>query len=857
MTKIRNDTGINSHTLLHRPTAVFGVVAVSLGLTGLGSVATPGQAFAAEATATAQGTYTDALNSPDTMEFTTAPTEIAEVDDLTWDSENVGLTESPYQAFELDHPGEFAPVSWTGVVDPSREVALLAWNYESGQWDQVRRQAGSAPETTQLQAHLSEDYANSDGKAHLAVIGADNQMTGDEEWAPDEFDVTNSFADPDDYDFSIAHVTDTQFLSEGAANPDLDEVGQERFAEAYRTQMEWIVDNAESRKISYVAHTGDIIENWLVAGQPEEQAREEFEFASEMQSIIDDAGIPNGILPGNHDNGWGILGNDMYNDYFPAERYEEASANWENASYGGPWQEGDNSAHYDLFEVEGHEFIAVYLPYSHNTAQRNWANEILQSFPDRDALLFTHAYLRASGNADGSKAIGNIGYGDNGHLLRTQVVEKNDNLAMVSAGHYHGTTWNHNYNGDGGPVFEMLADYQNYEVGGERNTGFMRLLQFDMDAGEVKVNTYSPKLGAMGAIGYDPDGRYMASSDEYTAPLSLSTRGTTLMTDQMRIGDVDEAVTEPPEDEPTPEPTETPTDPESEQPQQQLAIDQQADVTVTAGQEIEPIDVAVNDEEANLTFSGLPAGLVGVPDERTISGVPETVGDYEVTVTAVDQHDRETAMTFTITVEEPVEEAPEPLEIEQQDDVSVTAGEQVDPIDLAVSDDTATIEVTGLPAEMEFDAETGQLTGTPAEPGTFEIAVLAVTEDGRQAQMEFTIVVHANDELSVEPAGDVQENPETTSTPDDPNDTPPAGDTGSTSDDDADVVTTAGNKSGDDAGSENGDTGSKTAEPTTASSSDDDLAKTGAGATVLLLGCAMALLSLGGGLFALHRRKPS
>ena len=702
--------------IVSRPTTVLSIAALSLGLTGLGSVAAPTPtASAAEAEATAQGSFTDALEDPATMEFTAAPTEVSAVDNQTWESEHVGPTDSPYQAFQLEHPGDFAPVTWTGLVDPAREVKLLAWNTETKQWDQLRNEVGAAPENTILEAYVSEEYADEDGQVYLAVTGEDTQISGSESWAPDEFGVTNSFADPAEYDFSIAHVTDTQFLSEGAADPNLDTVGRERFAQAYREQMNWIVDNAAERKISYVAHTGDIIENWMLPHHPEEQAREEFEFASQMQSIIDDAGIPNGIIPGNHDNGWGTFGNDMFNDYFPAERYEAASQNWQNASYGGPWEEGDNSAHYDLFEAEGHQFIALYLPYGHNTAQRNWANEILQSFPDRDALIFTHAYLRESYNDDASKAAGNIGYGDNGHLLRTQVVEQNDNIAMVSSGHYHGTAWNHNFNGDGGPIFEMLGDYQDYEVGGERNTGFMRLLQFDIAAGEVKINTYSPKLDEFGATAYDTEDRsYTAATDEYTAPLSLSTRGTTLMTDQMYIGDQQNAVTEPPADAPTPEPAEqdTPeseTAPEQDQPQHDLVIGQQADVAVPVGEEIEPVTLAVNDDEAYVEFSGLPTGLIAVPDERSITGTPQAVGEHEILVTATDRHGRQQQMSFVITVEEPVEDEPsgqlEPEHEPQQEPQATTpAAEDLEPVS-QIAADTAeptaqnndTVEVASTP----------------------------------------------------------------------------------------------------------------------------------------------------------------
>jgi len=809
--------------LRSRATAALTVVTLAVGLTGLhATVGTVPQAAAAEATGAAQGSFTGSLDSPETMEFTAAPSEITSVDDSTWDSDKIGPTEQPYQAFELEHPGEFAPVSWTGVVDPAREVVLLAWNYSTGEWEQLRRESGAAPENTVLEAYLSEDYANDAGLTHLAIVGLDDYMTGEQQWAPDEFGVTGSFADPGAYDFSIAHVTDTQFLSEGAVNSSLDDAAQGRFAEAYRAQMNWIVDNADERNIAYVAHTGDIIENWMLPHHPEDRAREEFEFASEMQSIIDEAGIPNGIIPGNHDNGWGMFGNEMFNDYFPAERYEAASGSWDNASYGGPWREGDNSAHYDLFEVDGHEFVAVYLPYGHNSAQRAWANDVLQTFPDRDAFLFTHAYLRASSNADGSKASGNIGYGDNGHLLRSQVVERNDNLVMVASGHYHGTTWNHNYNGDGGPVFEMLGDYQNYEVNGERSTGFMRLLQFDIDAGEVKVNTYSPSLDAMGATAYDPADRYIAASDEYTAPLSMSTRGTTLMTDEVRIGDDDETVTELPDDAPTPEPTEPPTEPEQEQPTQELVIEQQPDVTLTAGEEIEPITIQLSDDEADVEFEGLPEGLVGVPDSREISGIPEAPGTYEVFVTAFDQYERESTMTFTITVEEADDVAD--LSVEQLEDLSATVGQEIDPVEIVVNRDDAVVEISGLPAGLDTTADDREITGTPTEAGDFEITVVATTDDGQEADMSFTMSVAAEAAVSptptVDPAGTV--------------------DTGNADNDDSDNA--AGQSADSQAGSDDSGWGR--------------LANTGA-TTAALVFVALGLLGVGTGAVVWKRRQRS
>lgn len=168
-----------------------------------------------------------------------------------------------------------------------------------------------------LSGELEADHLN-EGTAPVLVTGED----------PFADDLTNEIADaledPDDYDFAIAHVTDTQYLTEGAAEDAYSEEQQAIWADAYTDTLDWIVANADERKIEYVAHTGDIIENWHTGGPVADEvsyreiAIEEFEFASESQRILDDAEIVNGVLPGNHDNrSSNDVGPDsLHNEYF-------------------------------------------------------------------------------------------------------------------------------------------------------------------------------------------------------------------------------------------------------------------------------------------------------------------------------------------------------------------------------------------------------------------------------------------------------------------------------------------------------------------------------------------------------------
>ena len=66
---------------------------------------------------------------------------------------------------------------------------------------------------------------------------------------------------------------------------------------------------------------------------------------------------------------------------------------------------------------------------------------------------------------------------------------------MVLCGHWSlaGGEWFQVSRNDAGQeVFEILADYQQRENGGN---GWLRYLQFNPDTNEIRAKTYSPSLG--------------------------------------------------------------------------------------------------------------------------------------------------------------------------------------------------------------------------------------------------------------------------------------------------------------------------------------------------------------------------
>ncbi|MGO1833544.1 MAG: hypothetical protein ACTH0C_02625, partial [Actinomycetaceae bacterium] len=441
------------------------------------------------------------------------------------DSENIS-----YQRFDVPVEPEASEllVTWSGEVDPARSVALSVWNVTEQAWDRVTESRGSAEGTTDLSASAGLEHVD-DGVVHVLAQAFD-PFADDIEDAPD-----GAFRDPETYDFSIAHLTDTQYYSEGAIERETEEE-RAMFADSYSGIIDWIIDNAETRNIAYTAHTGDITENNIIdTDDPTwiEQVRAEYEFASEQQARLDDSGMPNGVLPGNHDNVYGS-DNDLYNEFFGPERYEEIAESWEDAEYGGPWREGDNSAHYDLFSAGGLDFIAVSLPFWVSDAQLTWARQIFAQYPDRNGILTSHAHLAASTSPDGRGA----GHASpDGQRVYDEVIAQSPNVFLTLAGHIHGVATNvlTDVAEPGHNVVELLADYQAYTVDGERATGFFRLLQFDVERSEMTVDTYSPRLDNHGASEFDGSERYDGSEDEFTVPVDLDTRTTTLVTDSVSV----------------------------------------------------------------------------------------------------------------------------------------------------------------------------------------------------------------------------------------------------------------------------------------------------------------------------------
>lgn len=373
--------------------------------------------------------------------------------------------EAPYQIFTVNagtvNESDNLAVNWSGSAsnrDSTHPLCLYIYNVMSGSWDM----AGTADENGNIQTSFGVQNYVADGQATLMVQCTTEGVAPDaavpaalSEESLSDWDGT---CRPENYDFALAWETDTQYYAES-------------FPYHYDNMNQWIVDNAEEWKIRYVLHTGDIVDDVDMTG--------EWVNADHSMKIFDDAGMPYGVLGGNHDVYAGAEGYGNYWKYFGENRFQNKDY------YGGSYN--NNLGHYDLLTENGQDLLILYMSWDIYTEEIDWMNQVLAQYPERKAIIALHRYT-------------NVGASDDlldytGKLLQDQVVAKNSNVIAVLNGHYHGAslqTDSFDDNGDGikeRVVYQICTDYQSDPEGGSE---YIKFLYFDLANNKVYLNSYSP-----------------------------------------------------------------------------------------------------------------------------------------------------------------------------------------------------------------------------------------------------------------------------------------------------------------------------------------------------------------------------
>ena len=263
----------------------------------------------------------------------------------------------------------------------------------------------------------------------------------------------------------------------------------DRFPGMLRLQTQWIADHAQERNIAYVIQCGDVTHR----NSPREWKRVDQAFK------VLDSKVPYAVVTGNHDHGWKDKHRNRttrINTCFPPSRFES----W--PTFGGTMEPGHIESNYHLFEVGGKKWLIVGLEWAPRDKTLEWADTILKKYPDRKAIVFTHAYLYHDSTRYDRAAKGNSqkwnpsldrlsGTFNDGEQIWQKLIKKHPNVFLVVNGHVLGdglgfqvSTAEH-----GNRVNEMLVNYQMLELGG---ASWLRLLEFLPDGKTVQAKSYCP-----------------------------------------------------------------------------------------------------------------------------------------------------------------------------------------------------------------------------------------------------------------------------------------------------------------------------------------------------------------------------
>ncbi|MFK7693177.1 discoidin domain-containing protein [Paenibacillus sp. HJGM_3] len=381
---------------------------------------------------------------------------------------------SPYQRFDVqfDEPvGSEIYVTWEGRTD--QVATLYVWDFATTKWKPLESRESDGSQDVRILAKIDPELVQGQ-KAHFMVAATQKNIA-----EPAKKPAEN------EYDFSFVWETDTQYYSQ-------------KYPNIFETMNRWIADNKDAKKIKYVIHTGDLVQNW--------NQEDQWQVADQSMKILEGAGIPYGVVSGNHDVNHLVNDYEYYWKYFGRDRFAG------KPGYGGDMQ--NNRHHYDLISAGGMDFVILYLGVYGRIDQPtiDWANGVLSQYKDRYAIVGTHVYIDAAGK-----------YGLNGKDMMEKIVAPNENVIMTVNGHYHGAFYNvKRINGK--VVYEVMSDYQEGPEGGQ---GYIRLLQFDAKNKRMYMNTYSP---------YKDDYNFFADDlEQATFPLDAPKGEMSIMTDQFQI----------------------------------------------------------------------------------------------------------------------------------------------------------------------------------------------------------------------------------------------------------------------------------------------------------------------------------
>jgi hypothetical protein len=263
----------------------------------------------------------------------------------------------------------------------------------------------------------------------------------------------------------------------------------ETYPGLFSMQTNWIVKNKDKLNIRYVLMLGDITNS---------NTSREWECARDALGNLD-GHVPYAMVMGNHDCSRfrkGSTDRDTpMNHYFPAAQLDG------RPDFGGLMKPGRIENAYYLFSAGGSDWLVIVLEWAPRDEAVAWANAVCDRYPQRKAILVTHAYMycddtrydfarKGKSQTWNPHAYGPPGSINDGEELWNKLVRRHS-FVFTFNGHVlnRGTGFLSSKNDQGRTVHQMLVNYQTRKLGGE---GYLRLIEVLPDGKTVHAVSYSP-----------------------------------------------------------------------------------------------------------------------------------------------------------------------------------------------------------------------------------------------------------------------------------------------------------------------------------------------------------------------------
>ena len=260
-----------------------------------------------------------------------------------------------------------------------------------------------------------------------------------------------------DYDYAIAFVPDTQVVTY-------------YYPDYLPGIYDWIVENAEEKKIQFVVGLGDITER---------STDDEFIRAKEQISKMNGV-VRYSLVRGNHDT------YKKFCQYFPYAEMENMGGCYDYMPTN-TWQE---------IRMGNLDYLFLSLDYGATDDVLEWADGVIAAHPNHNVIISTHCYLFRDGttldeNDVCAPSTSGEQYND-GDEMWDKLVKKHENIVMVVCGHdpCDQIIVTQDQGEKGNTVTQMLIDAQSVDLA-QKGVGMVAIAYFSNGGKTVQMEYYS------------------------------------------------------------------------------------------------------------------------------------------------------------------------------------------------------------------------------------------------------------------------------------------------------------------------------------------------------------------------------